>query len=69
MRRLVSIIGMVSLVMNMGALTSEVQAASLSDLSSRAKQARSKVNALKKGRWSAQEKIEAIVFRKVWVAS
>ena len=41
MRRLVSIIGMVSLVMNMGALTSEVQAASRSELSSRAKQARS----------------------------
>jgi len=59
-RRLVSIIGMVSLVMNMGALTSEVQAASLSELSARAKQARSQVNGLKKSGWSAPKKIQAI---------
>ena len=41
MRRLVSIIGIISLSLNLGWLNSEVEAASVAELSARAKQARS----------------------------
>lgn len=60
MRRLVSIIGMISLSLNLGWLNSEVEAASIAELSARAKQARSKANALKQGSWDAQAKLQAI---------
>ena len=60
MRRLVSIIGIISLGMNLGWLNSEVEAASIAELSARAKQARSKANALKQGSWDAQAKLQAI---------
>ena len=60
MRRLVSIIGMISLSLNLGWLNSEVEAASIAELSARAKQARSKANALKQGSWGAQAKLQAI---------
>ena len=59
-RRLVSIIGIISLSVNLGWLNPEVQAASVSELSARAKQARSKSNALKKGGWTTQSKLQAI---------
>ena len=60
MRRLVSIIGMISLSLNLGWLNSEVEAASIAELSARAKQARSRANALKQGSWDAQAKLQAI---------
>ncbi len=60
MRRLVSIIGMLSLSVHLGWLNSEVEAASVAELSARAKQARSKANALKQGSWDAQAKLQAI---------
>ena len=60
MRRLVSIIGMISLSVNLGWLSPEVEAASIAELSARAKQARSKANALKTGNWSVQAKLQAI---------
>ena len=60
MRRLVSIIGMISLSLHLGGLNSEVEAASVAELSARAKQARSKANALKTGSWDAQAKLQAI---------
>ena len=60
MRRLVSIIGMMALSLNLGGLTSEVEAASIAELSARAKQARSRANALKQGNWDAPAKLQAI---------
>ena len=60
MRRLISIIGIISLSVNLGWLNPEVQAASVSALSAQAKQARSKANALKKGGWNTQSKLQAI---------
>ena len=60
MRRLVSIIGMIALSLNLGGLTSEVEAASIAELSARAKQARSRANALKQGNWDAPAKLQAI---------
>ncbi len=58
MRRLVSIIGIISLSVHLGLPPSEVEAASVAELSARAKQARSKANALKQG--NAQAKLQAI---------
>ncbi len=60
MRRLVSVIGMISLGLNLGWLNSEVEAASIAELSTRAKQARSKADALKQRGWDAQTKLQAI---------
>ncbi len=60
MRRLVSIIGIISLSVNLGWLSPEVEAATIAELSARAKQARSKANALKTGSWNAQAKLQAI---------
>ena len=60
MRRLVSIIGIISLSVNLGWLSPEVEAASIADLSARAKQARSKADALKKGSWDVPAKLQAI---------
>ena len=60
MRRLVSIVGMISLSLSLGWLNSEVEAASVAELSARAKQARSKANVLKQGSWDAQAKLQSI---------